>query len=33
MPLKARPVSMGAAALFMGTCSGHGTGCGSTHHP
>ena len=32
MPLKARPVSMGAAALFMGTCSGHGTGCGSTHH-
>ena len=33
MPLKARPVSMGAAALFMGTCSGHGTGSGSTHHP
>ena len=24
---------MGAAALFMGTCSGHGTGSGSTHHP
>jgi len=33
MPLAARPISMGAAALFMGTCSGHGTGCGSTHHP
>jgi|TARA_B100001094_G_scaffold258634_1_gene258481 hypothetical protein len=32
MPLAARPVSLGAAALFMGTCSGHGTGCGSTHH-
>ena len=33
MPLAARPISMGAAALFMGTCSGHGTGCCSTHHP
>ena len=22
-----------AAALFMGSCSGHGTGSGSTHHP
>ena len=21
------------AALYMGTCSGHGCGCGSSHHP
>ena len=24
---------MAAAALYMGTCSGHGTGSGSSHHP
>ena len=30
MPLS---LSSGCAALFMGSCSGHGTGSGSTHHP
>ena len=25
-------LSSGCAALFMGSCSGHGTGSGSTHH-
>ena len=27
------PTGACGAALYMGTCSGHGTGTGSSHHP